>query len=170
MREITKHIFKEEAKIRGVFLNMSADMEQTLLRIILYCIVDDPTPVLRNFKNMTMGRKIKFAQDDLKKYQPDLYKTLEEDFKELWRINAIRGQIAHCNFIWDETDTSFLDILDIDLIEKEWRFIKIRYTRVQIVEEVEKYRKLILRMAHVCQFMIDDFNHKYPDFKKSSSS
>lgn len=167
MTEKGKRLFLEEAKIRGGFLNMSADMEHTLLRIILYCIVDDPTPVIRNFKNMTMGKKIKFAQHDLKKYHSELYKTLESDFKELWRINNIRGQVAHCKIIWDETDESFIDVLDIEKVDEQWRMVKTRFTKVQLGIEIENFRRLILRMAEVCQLMIDDFVRKYPNFPGS---
>ena len=83
----------EESKIRGVFAALSADIEALLLRIILYCIVDKPNEAFRNFKNLTSGKKLKWAKKDLEQYDNLRYQKRIKDFEWLKDFNKEERQI-----------------------------------------------------------------------------
>lgn len=162
---------EHEARLRGIVAAVSADMESLLLRLILYTIVDKPTEAFRNFKNLTMGKKLKWAEKDLKRFDMPRYLKHQQDFEELWEFNTLRGQLIHCIIRWpDEPNFFQFDIIDIQKIGEEWRMIPIRYTKLEVIQKVMGFRDLILRFAETCKDLIEEVHKKYPDLIRSSKA
>lgn len=163
-------LLEEEAKVRGLFAAVSADIEALLLRIILYCIVDKPNVAFHNFKKMTLGGKLHWAQKDLKKYDKQRYLQHKEDFDWLFKFNEIRGQLIHCDIVWSNKDFSEFKIIDIQLVDGEWRIIPVLHTKKDLLTQLLKFRTVILKFAETCKEMIAEVNQKYPELSKSSKS
>jgi hypothetical protein len=158
----------EESKIRGLCAAISADMESLLFRLILYCILNDPSVAFRDFGKMTMGGKIHWAQKDLKKYHNDKYLEHEEDFKWLWRFNEFRGQLIHCDFVWKDKDYYQFDVLDIQLINNQWRVLPITYTRQNVIKRLADFGQLIKKFGETTLDIIEVVTQKYPELSKPS--
>lgn len=162
--------YLKEVNMRGTCMTMSADMEGLLLKIILYCIVDDPHATVRKFKGLMMGKKIEMAEADLKHYHPDEYSEREEDFKVMWEFNRIRRILAHCLIMWDEEEKSTEYFYYVDMIEEQgiYRMVRPRMTMKEVLDKIDAFKKSMLKMAFFTQKLIEDFNHKYPNFLNSS--
>jgi len=160
---------EHEARIRGLFAAVSADMESLLLRFILYCIVDKPGVAFHNFKKMTLGGKIHWAIKDLKQYDNARYIKHKEDFDWLKEFNDLRGQLIHCDIIDNNSDFTEFTMMDIQLVEREWRIVQIKHTKENLLEQLMKFRMVILTMAETCKEMIEEVNHKFPELSKSSN-
>ena len=160
----------EEAKIRGLCAAYSADMEALLLRVILYCIVDDPSVAYREFSKMTLGSKIHWAQKDLMKYFPDKYNTHEQDFKWLWQFNEYRGRLIHGDIIWIPNDFNNFYVMAIEEINGEWRITPVHHTRVDVVKKLAEFGKLIINFAETAKDIIQTVETKYPELNKSSQA
>ncbi len=161
---------EQEARIRGLFAAVSADIEGLLLRIILYCIIDKPNVAFHNFKNMTLGGNLQWAIKDLKQYDIKRYLKHKEDFDWLKKFNTIRGQLIHCDIIKHSKDFLEFTLIDIQLINKEWRIVQIKHTKLALLDQLFEFKKVILRLADTCKEMIEEVQFKYPDLIKVSKS
>ena len=158
--------FLKEVHLRGVCMVMSADMEALLLKIILYCIVDDPNATIRQFEGMMLGSKLNMAKQDLKKYHPKEFKKYAQDFKQMEKFSKLRGKLAHCQMMWDENkaDSSFFYYIDIKKIKGEYRMIRPKLSIAHVTKKTDEFKQNILKMASVAQKMVEEFNNKYPEF------
>ncbi len=173
-RELTfqQECFLKEINLRGMCMVMSADMEALLLKIILYCIVDDPNATIRKFKGMMMGSKIEMAEKDLKQYHPEEYTKYEDDFKIMWEFNKLRVILAHCLIMWDEEKKSTDFFYYTELIKEQENYRMVRYKMLiqVVIDKLESFKGSIFKMACMAQRMIDEFNHKYPNFLSPSQA
>ncbi len=160
----------EEAKIRGLCAAISADMESLLFRLILYCIIDDPSVAFREFSTMTLGGKLHWAQKDLKKYHHSKYLEHEEDFKWLWEFNKFRGQLIHCDFVWKDKTYNQFDVLDIQLINDEWRIVPITYTKQDVVKKLGDFGIMIKKFGETTLDIIEAVTQKYPNLINSNNA
>jgi hypothetical protein len=160
----------EEAKIRGLCAAISADMESLLFRLILYCIIDDSQVAFREFSKMTMGGKIHWAQKDLKKYHNAKYLEHKEDFKWLWQFNGFRGQLIHCDFVWKDEGYNEFDVLDIQLVNDEWRIVPITYTKQDVAKRLGDFGQMIKKFGETTLDIIKVVTQKYPELIKPSNA
>jgi hypothetical protein len=160
----------EESKIRGLCAAISADMESLLFRLILYCIIGDPSVAFRDFGKMTMGGKIHWAQKDLKKYHREKFLAHEEDFKWLWQFNEFRGQMIHCDFVWKDKNYHQFDVLDIQLINDAWRVVPITYTNQDVIKKLADFGQMIKKFGETTLDIIEVVTQKYPELSKSSNA
>jgi hypothetical protein len=160
----------EEAKIRGLCAAHSADMEALLLRLILYCIVDDPSVAYRKFSKMTLGSKILWAQKDLLKYYPEKHALHEQDFEWLWQFNDYRGRLIHGDIIWIPNDFNNFYVMAIEEINGEWKITPIHHTKVDVVKKLVEFGKVIINFANTAKDIIQIVEIKYPELNKSHKS
>ena len=158
--------------MRGIVLTISCDIEMALLYIMLYCIVDDPLPVIRNFKGMMMGGKIAATKRDLQKYFPEYYTQYESTFNDLSELNEFRAMMAHCKILWDkkDQDPTFFEIVDISKVNGEERFEAKKITFPEFDDKTNRLRKLVLKLAELANKIRRKFDEKYPSFFKSAIS
>jgi hypothetical protein len=164
--------FLKEVNMRGACMTMSADMEALLLKIILYCIVDDPNATIRQFEGMMLGAKLQMAKGDLRKYHPKVFTKHSAEFKQMEKFTKLRGKLAHCQIMWDENgkDSSWFYYIDIKKIKGEYRIIRPKLSVEYVGKKMDAFKKSIFNMAEVAQKMITEFNLKYPNFDSSSQA
>jgi hypothetical protein len=164
--------YLKEVNIRGICMTMSADMESILLKIILYCIVDDPNATIRKFEEMTLGQKLNMAKLDLKKYHLPQFKKYLTEFKQMEKFVKLRGKLAHCQIEWDESekDDSWFQYIDIKKVKGDYRMIKVKLSVKEVQNKFDVFRINILKMSYVADEMIKNFNYKYPNFFSSSNA
>lgn len=146
-----------EIDIRGRFMMMAADIEFTLMNIMVYS-APDPLNSLRRFKKMMMHEKIQNTITDLKNYKPDLYKNYAEHLKQLWEFKEIRNHLAHniLRFEQSEKPTYF----EVIYVDEELGIQHIRtkeYTINYISDVIKRFRKLNMTLSNLHRTVQDEF-------------
>jgi hypothetical protein len=146
-----------EIDLRGRFLTMAADIEWTLLNIIVYS-TPDPVNQLRKFKGMMMHGKIECAIADLKKYKPQLYKEYEGELNKLWEFKEIKNDLAHYKMRVEEGDRStYIEVLYVDEDQGVERILSKQYTVDYILDAVKRFRKLNMTLLELHTRLQTDF-------------
>lgn len=115
----------EEIKMRGRVMQMSADLEMVLFRIIMYSVIEDPIEVDREYRKLSLGKKVEMMRNDLKKYHPSVFKKHIGLIKKLDKITEFRNIIAHKLILWDEDEKGvFLLFRNEERERREGAFIK----------------------------------------------
>lgn len=170
MSRNSKDDLLQEAKVRGLCAAYSADMEALLLKIILYCIVGDASVAFREFRTMTLGSKLGWAQKDLSKYFPSKYADVAKHFDWLWQFNEYRGRLIHGDIQWIDNDYNNFYILDIQQINGEWRINPIHHTITDVGMKLADFGKLIIEFADTAHDIIQEVSKKYPELIKSAKA
>ena len=148
----------------------SADLEALWLRIILYCIIDDPNAAFREFSKMTLGSKIRWAQIDLSNHYHEKYLQHEKDFEWLWQFNEYRGRLIHCDIVPIDEDFTNFYILDIQEIHGEWRITPIHHTKHDVAVKLGDFGKMIKKFAETAKDIIETVSQKYPELIKPAKA
>ena|ERR1043165_1342669 len=166
--ELNKHKLEllNEAKVRGLCAAYSADLEGLLLRLILYCIKDDPSAAYKKFSRLTLDSKLKWAKKELKKHHPAKFKQHEKEFKSLSRFNEFRGQLLHCCIVWKDDTHNEFSVIDIKKIKGEWKIISVPYTKQDLAVRLDKFAKLIINFTNTTKDILQTVEAKYPELNK----
>lgn len=158
--------YLEEAKLRGLVMASSADLEMLMLKIILCVISDEPNDPIRKFRTLPLEQKIAMLKHDLKLYKLDLYKKHIKSIRQLEKIKSFRNKLAHCKIEWNMKDTSYFNILIItDVKGKEKpQLIKMAYD--EYYKKLKQIRSVIMDLLDLCRNIETEFNQKYPDLIK----
>jgi hypothetical protein len=160
----------QESKIRGLCAAISADMEALLFRLILYCTIDDPAVVYRDFSKITLKKKIKWAERDIQTHYNEKYKLIRNEFEPLRLFNEFRGRLIHCDIIWKDQTYNEFSVLDIQKIDGEWRIVPIIYTKQQVVKRLAEFGKQIVNFAHITKDIIAIVEKKHPELKTTTAT
>jgi hypothetical protein len=165
-----KRNLAENMLLRGMVAQVSADIEWLLLRIILYCIVDDPSVAVRKFNKMTLGDKISWAKKDLEKYYHDKYKQHEKEFTHLLSFNNLRKLFIHGEIKWDNNQYNSFKIYYLEWQNKKWRLKPTAFTKKEIALKVSEFGNTIISFAKTAKDIIEKVQEKYPDLTNSSNA
>ena len=102
------------AKIRGAYLDMSADLEFLLVDVTCVCLLRDATE--RNhikeilISHTMLSKKIEFTSKALKQFDKDLYDIAEPYLNIFRKFGETRNKLAHVRIVGDDNEID-LDVL-----------------------------------------------------------
>ena len=128
--------------IRGRFMQMSADIEWSMLHIILYS-APDPNNHRRvnQFEGMMMNEKIECTICDLKKNKPYYYSEYKEYLDMLLKFKEVRIDMGHYRLNFEDKTLQSFKMPYIGNVCGELRVLYKTYTLSQMKDIVDRFRK-----------------------------
>lgn len=87
---------------------------------------------------------------------------MKEDFKELERIVKLRNKIAHCPFIWEGDDLSFVKILIWRKSKGNYKPYLVKLKTSEFDSEMLRFQDLIFKMLHACRHIETKIKKLHP--------
>ena len=148
---ISVQVAVSEAKIRGLYLSITADMDFLLVMLITECFKLNPSEIKSYYKDkngkgkdlseLTMYQRIYICKKGLEKYHKKLYDEHKNSFITIEKLRFFRNKLAHekiDNHI-SPTDTTKLTF---HKLRKNFKIEKYEYVIEDLFKELDEYKKV----------------------------
>lgn len=148
-----------EIDIRGRFMMMAADIEWSMLQIILYS-APDPSHHRRanQFKGMMMNEKIECTISDLKKHKLNYYNEYKEYLDMLIEFKEVRNHMGHYRLQFEDEVLQSFKMPYIGTECGELRVLYKTYTLRQMIDIIERFRMANFTLMELVQKLQVDYN------------
>jgi hypothetical protein len=158
----------QEVKIRGRYVCACAELEFLLAKIIIYCDTNNPT-VTRKFNRIKLDNKIKWAQRDLKKHHPQIFRRVNPFLDKIYKLKKIRNNIAHNSIEFDikELDKSFISVREFVYKDNENKMEITKYTMDELDKYLFEFKAVTIELIKTWMVLVKDYSFKNPSFSAS---
>lgn len=142
-------IHAEEVRLRGLYLTITVDLEQTLIMMIAECFKSDIKEIKTFFKDskgkgkdlsqLTMEQKLEVCKIGLSKYYPKEYKQHEANFISIDKLRKVRNKFAH-DKIDDYLSPNDLTKLTVHKLKNNLKVLSTEYNVSDLYKELFEYK------------------------------
>ena len=160
----------EEVRLRGLYLTMTVDLEQTLNMLIAECFKSNKKEIKtfyqdnkgssKDLHELTMEQKLDVCQKGLTKYYPKEYKQYGHNFITIDKLRKVRNKFAH-DKIDDYLSPNDLTKLTIHKLKSNLRVSMTEYNTADLYKELFGYKDT---MQDTLRLMAKVMNYPDPTF------
>src|SRR5579875_1180132 len=142
-------LYAEEVRLRGLYLTMTVDLEQTLNMLIAECFKSNEKEIKtfyqdnkgrgKDLSELTMEQKLDVCQKGLAKYFPKEYKQYGHNFICIDQLRKVRNKFAH-NKIDDYLSPNDLTKLTVHKLKSNLRVLMTEYNTADLYKELFDYK------------------------------
>lgn len=148
-----------EIEISGRFMMMAADIEWSMLHIIIYSAPDPNIHHRANqFQGMMMNEKIECTICDLRKNKVNYYNEYKEYLDMLIEFKDVRNDMGHYKLEFKDDTFSSFKMLYVGSECGELKICYKTYTLVRMMEIITRFRKANLKFMELVQKLESDFH------------
>lgn len=139
----------EEVRLRGLYLTMTVDLEQTLNMLIAECFKSNKKEIKtfyqdkkgrgKDLHELTMEQKLDVCQKGLAKYFPKEYKQYGHNFISIDKLRKVRNKFAH-DKIDDYLSPNDLTKLTVHKLKSNLRVLMTEYNTADLYKELFDYK------------------------------
>lgn len=148
----------------GEVIYHSTLIESFLAKLILFIKFEqqDSSILKIDFGTMKFASKIKKVKTLLENYYPDVIGSYENLFDDLDIVKNFRNKIAHCQISWDDNESEYFYIWDIQTDEsKSGMYVASKMTIQESIEELDFMVTTGNKLLSITKNFQERFNQKF---------
>jgi hypothetical protein len=165
MERTTIQAEDKERLLRGRALQITALLENYLIRVLLILKANIGDDEIIKFKEMGLSSRIIMIKDLIKIHYPTLYSSTKKAIKKYEKACKFRNRMAHSLITWHDPTLLTFEVWDIE-VDRDGihNMMPIKYTLHEALEEIEKLKGACVEVIKSTMPIHDEFDRRFPGF------